>query len=378
MEWERVSNDELERGLAHFFGLTSAGLARACEWLIEADTRQLFLADGSPDMVQWISARFGLRHPTARQLVNVARRLQDLPELKSRFAAGALSIDQVDAISRIATPETEHELIDEAFGLSNAALDRAVRRSNAPSAHEEREAWRERWLSLQWNLDRTELRLNGKLQGPDGAIVEEAVTSVADRAPVNPENGMFDLYEARCAAALVEICSTSSDGEDAALPGITVNADLTALTESDSATTTGIAEIQFGPVIANETARRLACDAIVECAVFRNNSLVGVGRRTRSIPGWLVRHRDGGCRFPGCGRTRWLQVHHIKHWADGGPTDLFNLVLLCGYHHRFLHEHKWQIEGDPSRRLIFHRPDGMIYPPPRPQLHPRLGELVRI
>lgn len=57
-------------------------------------------------------------------------------------------------------------------------------------------------------------------------------------------------------------------------------------------------------------------------------------------PGWLVRRirrRDGGCRFPGCGRTRWTDSHHIVHWADGGATDSDNLITLCGFHHRFVH-----------------------------------------
>jgi hypothetical protein len=68
--------------------------------------------------------------------------------------------------------------------------------------------------------------------------------------------------------------------------------------------------------------------------------------------------------------------HHIQHWADGGPTDLKNLILLCDYHHRFLHEHGWGIEDSPERTLMFIRPDGREYPPERPGLDPRLRQLV--
>ena len=133
-------------------------------------------------------------------------------------------------------------------------------------------------------------------------------------------------------------------------------------------------------MIANETARRLACDALVECTVYDHARTLGVGRRTRLIPGWLRRqlwHRDGGCQFPGCGRLEWVHAHHRRHWADGGLTDLANLILLCGYHHRFLHEHGWSIEDDPDCKPVFRRPNGQIYPPTRPALDPRLGELVR-
>ena len=106
-----------------------------------------------------------------------------------------------------------------------------------------------------------------------------------------------------------------------------------------------------------------------------------MGRSSRTIPGWLRRqlyHRDGGCRFPGCGRTRWVHGHHIDHWAEGGPTDLANLVVLCGFHHRFLHEHRWKITGRPDQTLQFRKPDGKLYPPVRPELHPRLRALVDI
>jgi len=377
MEWERVSNDEVDSGIGHFLGLVSAGLAAACEWLMVADHRQQFLADGARDLTQWVSARFGLRYSTAGQLVGVARRLEDLPLLRERFAAGELSLDQVDAISRIATPATEEALIEEALGLSNAALDRAARRANPPSVEDERAVWEKRWLMIQPSLDGTEGRLHARLPGAELHLVETAIRSRADRIPVNPETGMFDPYPVRLADGLVELCATSGD-ESSPPVQVTVHADLEALTLTTE--TGGVAELQAGPVLANETARRLACDAIVEAAVYDDCRILGVGRLTRMIPGWLRRqlwHRDGGCIFPGCTDRGWIHGHHIQHWADGGPTNLNNLVLLCGFHHRFLHENSWTIEGDPTGKLTFRKPDGRIYPPVRPELHPRLRELIQ-
>ena len=99
-----------------------------------------------------------------------------------------------------------------------------------------------------------------------------------------------------------------------------------------------------------------------------------------TVPGWLRRlvvHRDGGrCRYPGCGHTRWLQVHHIQHWAQGGTTNLDNLILLCSFHHRFVHEHHWRITGDPNHRVVFRKPDRTPYPGPKPGLDPRLQQLA--
>jgi hypothetical protein len=112
MEWERSSNDQVEMALSHLLGLSAAALAEVCDLLLVVDHRQQFLADGSPDPVQWLSARFGLSHPTARLLVDTSRRLVDLPRLRAEFSSGELSFDQVETISRMATPENEVALIE--------------------------------------------------------------------------------------------------------------------------------------------------------------------------------------------------------------------------------------------------------------------------
>jgi len=376
MDWERVSNDEIEEGLNQFFGVSAAGLAQACLWLREADRRQQFLADGSPNMVQWLSARYGVRHSTARRLVDTARRLQTLPILSERFGEGVLSFDQTEALTKTATPDTEADLVEEAIGMSNAALDRAARRANPPTPEEEKSVWERRQLYVQKNLDQSEGRLTARMPGAELEIVAAAIAEKADRVPINPETGVHDPYPARMADGLVELCARTGDTTMAPTAQVTIHADLQTLVE----TTGGVAELETGPVITNQTMQRLGCDCIIETAVYDHNQIIGVGQRTRNIPRWLRRqlnHRDRGCRFPGCGNTRWVQAHHILYWSLGGPTDMNNLILLCGYHHRFLHEHGWRIEGDPNGQVEFHKPDGQLYPPPRSDLYPRLKALVR-
>ena len=110
-----------------------------------------------------------------------------------------------------------------------------------------------------------------------------------------------------------------------------------------------------------EAIRRMCCDGRVQLVTRDEDGVLGVGRVQRTIPPWLrrlTRERDKGCRFPGCGRTYWTEVHHIIHWAYGGPTDLDNLITLCGHHHRMLHEDGWRISGDPNRDVLFHLPSG--------------------
>ncbi|HEX9761619.1 MAG TPA: DUF222 domain-containing protein [Acidimicrobiia bacterium] len=374
MRWFEASADEIDQGFGQFAGLQAAAQAELCRLVQAADVSQVWMRDGARSMVEWAGLRLRVRVETAGLLVRVARRLADLPRLSEAFSAGELSLDQVDALSRMATPVTEAGLIDEALGLSNEGLDRLARRSRPPSAGDERSVWDRRALWLQWNLDESELRLRGQLPGAHGEIVQEALESVADRFGPNPETGLFDPYSMQLADALVEMSATA--GEGGSPPQISLHAELEALTTPDR----GVIELAHGGLVPNQTARRLGCDGVVETVVHEDNVIVGVGRNSRIVPGWLRRqleYRDCGiCRFPGCGNTRWLQAHHIQHWADGGPTDLDNLILLCGHHHRYLHEHRWHITGTPNTQVVFRRPDWQPYPQTRARLDPRLAALT--
>ena len=92
--------------------------------------------------------------------------------------------------------------------------------------------------------------------------------------------------------------------------------------------------------------------------------VIEVGARTRTIPPAIRRalhHRDRGCRFPGCG-LRVGEGHHVRHWAEGGPTTLSNLALLCRRHHRAVHEDGYRITYDRDGTLEFRRPDGQLLP----------------
>ncbi len=376
MDWFGATADEVDRGFDRFGGLSAAATAELCSVIQAADLGQLWMADGARSLTEWVALRLRLRLPNARQLVGVARRLVDLPVLSARFACGDLSLDQVDAISRMATPDTEETVIDDALGLSNSALDRSVRHSRPPSREAERSVWERRRLVRQWNLDESELRFWGNLPAVGGQLFDDAIHQAACRIPVNPDTGLFDSYQTRSADALVELAATSN--RSGMPPQMSVNVDYDVLT----AETAGVAELAGGALVANQTARRLGCDAVVEAVVRQNNTVVGVGRNSRTVPGWLrrlVHHRDGGqCQFPGCHNRRWLQTHHIHHWADGGATELDNLILVCGFHHRFIHEHRWHITiNRDDGRVVFRKPDWTIHPKPRPKLHPQMMQLVR-
>jgi hypothetical protein len=121
-------------------------------------------------------------------------------------------------------------------------------------------------------------------------------------------------------------------------------------------------EIQWGGLISPAAARRLACCAGIQRVVLDpDGAVLDVGREHRTAtPAQFAAliARDGGCAFPGCTRpAAWCIAHHIIHWADGGPTDLDNLVLLCGHHHTVIHHHGWDVRLGTDRLPDF-------YPPP--------------
>lgn len=127
----------------------------------------------------------------------------------------------------------------------------------------------------------------------------------------------------------------------------------------------GHSEIENGPALCSQTTRRAACDAAVVAIAERDGRPLTVGRKTRTVPPALrraLRSRDHCCRFPGCTHRRFLDAHHIEHWADGGHTKLSNLMLLCRSHHRLLHEGGYSVERLSSGSAKFRRPDGRPVP----------------
>ena len=115
-----------------------------------------------------------------------------------------------------------------------------------------------------------------------------------------------------------------------------------------------------------ETIKRLTCDgSLITVVDDARGSPLDVGRKQRTVSTPLRRAlcaRDRGCTFPGCHRTRFVDAHHIRHWANGGETDPDNPTLLCTYHHRLLHEGGFAVRRDCSGELLFKRADGRAIP----------------
>jgi hypothetical protein len=122
---------------------------------------------------------------------------------------------------------------------------------------------------------------------------------------------------------------------------------------------------------------------VVSITHDHRGTTLDVGRKKRTIPPALhraLRTRDGCCRGTGCTERRFVDGHHVVHWASGGETKLSNLILLCRRHHRMVHEGRCGLVVTNSGHVVFTRPDGTPIPetpPPTPATGPHLPERHR-
>ena len=199
-------------------------------------------------------------------------------------------------------------------------------------------------------------RLSARLPADDGAVVAAALDRLSDQLPAEraDHDGVFESAAARYADALVALASSRlAEDSDADRACVVLHVDAGALAGGE-----GGAQLEEGSAVGLDVARRLACDGRLEVVAEGERGPIGVGPARRTIPAWLMRllrRRDGVCQFPGCGRRRWLQGHHVKHWVDDGPTDLDNLLLTCRPHHKLVHEFGWTVERGPDGHATFRR-----------------------
>ncbi len=326
----------------------SAATPRTLRAVARAAELGVFRERGYRSMTDWLSSEFRIGLSTAKEWVFLSRRLRELPAISEAFERGRLTWKQLLPLARFATPQDNRHWAGAAPEMYPAELYRELQRRTRPTLKEERAAHASRYLSLVWDTEHPVLYLEGRLGKEQGSALEEAIRERSREIPL--DEGADDPSEARAADALVELAT--SGGRERAPKRVMV-------LHVEAATFRGTT--RRGDLLHPKTIRRLGCDAEVEWLFEHEARPFRIGRKTPRVRGWLerqVRHRDGGaCRFRGCERRNLLLSHHIKHWADGGPTDLENLVTLCRTHHRYVHEDGWRISGDPYGAAV-PRPDG--------------------
>src|SRR5437763_7021862 len=376
-ELERLG-DEIAVLSAHL----DAATAHLLDLIREFDARAGWNT-GFRSCAEWLTWRVGLDRGAARERVRVARALGTLPRMAQALARGELSYSKVRALTRVATPDTEERLL--AVGRAGTAehVERIVRGWRRVDRLAEAQETARRHKSRALHVYQDEVGMvviRGRLAPEVGAVLIQALTAAREAlyqkahaqnvsagtsgADVSTEPPTMPQQQADALALVAE--TALHHGIDPGAPGeryqVVVHVDAPVLADADAP---GQSVLDDGAHVSAETSRRLACDA--SRVVMRHDPdgrIVEIGARTRTIPPALRRalhHRDRGCRFPGCGRPVAVG-HHIRHWAQGGPTTLSNLALLCRWHHRAVHEEGYQVELAPDGMLRFRRPDGRLLP----------------
>lgn len=338
-------------------------------WIAESDREKVWRNLGARDMVHFIRMRLGISDWKARRWIAASHVLENLTRISEAFSAGELGIDKAVELTRFATPETEEDLLRWAKGVSCGAIrhkgDLALRRS----LEEIKDAEKSRTLSWWYFDENRRFGLQAELPAADGAVVAKALERLSESIPLMPGEEDPVFADARRADALVALCSARIAADpDPDRATVVVHAQLGGIVSEG-----GGCEIEGGSVIHPETARRLLCDARIQTVIEDEaRQPVGLGRMTREPSAWMMRqlrYRDVECRFPGCGARRFTQAHHIKWWEKGGRTDLDNLLLVCTFHHKLVHEYLWTVRRESDGTATWFQPDGYPYragpaPPP--------------
>jgi len=350
--------------------------ARACSaqrellgLISSADRSELWREDGARDMAHWLWMRYGLSEWKARRWIVAAHALESLQRIASALDSGDLGIDKVVELCRFATAETEEGLVAWAGRVSAGAIRRRGDVEAERSPAETRSVEQTRFVRTWYFDEGRRFGIEGVLPAAEGRAVEATLERFRRRIPAMP--GEEQDPDARAADALVALCSQASGGSSSLEATVVVHASLEAMAKGD-----GSASIESGGIVHAQTARRLACSGRVQLVLEdETGEPIRLGRASRGPSAGmlrLLRHRDAGCVFPGCGSRAYTHAHHIRWWANGGRTDLDNLALVCTFHHRLVHEHGWRITREGGRASWF-RPDGRRHVA-GPRRRPRASE----
>jgi hypothetical protein len=374
-----VSNDDLINQITELAGHLNAANARWLALIAELDRRQAWAEWGVKSCAHWLNWKCGLDLGAAREKLRVAHALEKLPRIAASMAAGRLSYSKVRAMTRIADESNEDYFLNIALHGTAIHVEKLVRSYRRATESQElsREARQQRDQSL-WCCYDTDgsLLIRGRIPAEIGALFKKALEAAEDSLPKSEVSAETSSGQARSRQmlrvdALALLAETFLASGPQELSGgdrhqIVLHVDAQTLKHNHA----GRCELEEGPAIAAETARRIACDSsLVAIIEDEKGEPLNVGRKTRTIPPSIRRalnSRDRSCRFPGCSFTRYVDGHHVRHWAQGGETKLSNLVTLCRFHHRLVHEGQVAVQILDDGAFRFVRPDGQSFNSPAP------------
>lgn len=437
---QRPSADELEAlgdQIAQLAGQIAAATARFLALLGEFDEHGGWAGPGLRSLAHWLSWRAGMSLRTARDHVRVARSLRSLPRTAEAFAKGELSYSKVRAVSRVATEETESELVEIARNSPAAHVERLAAGLRKVAAEDEKQERRRsgpppepgepalpsdpppQSLQWRWDEDSGDLVVWGRFGPADGrrllaaltraelervrtTVHEEAATELtADRGGndagtgngtgTSPDETRGESVDRtappplQAGPALLALAEIGLSVQDA--PALASSAEVIFIHQQDptrrqecSAEQSGVVSADDGPSLDPGTAEEVLCGGDSRCVLRgEKGAVLAFGRRRRRFSTAqlkALRLRDRCCQTPGCGRTRFLHAHHVVYWSRGGPSDLDNAVLLCGSCHRAVHLGRLVVRALGGQEFEFVDPASGERLTPAPPLFGRADQIV--
>ena len=336
-----------------------ARLVSAAVWML--DHVRDWQGDGLWTPEAYLRWRTGIAPATATKIVDVARRASEFPACVEALGRGELSLDQLAPIARHAPGWCDVQMAGLAPRCTVAQISKIARdypwdltidntttepddtaesgRTAESGVAEQRsdlapadEAW------FGWD-DHGRFRLGVNVGADTGAIIEHALTEARD-ALFHTSNTPVDTIDTVDAVLAIAERSLDAVDSDTRRNRYRVNIHI----DRDGHITNG-----RGRPLPEPAAARITCDALLAPIWCDNGLPVSVGRSQHIVPDRtrrIVEHRDSGCRVPGCNHDRFVEVHHIIHWSNHGPTDTWNLICLCPKHHRLHHQGRLGITGN--------------------------------
>lgn len=393
--------DAVEAQVASVMGVLNRATAELVSVLAEVDATDAWEQyAGIRSLEHWVRWQCGVSAGRASALVAMVRRRHELPSCGALFDAGLLTEDAMATIARRVPGSHDQQVADLAPALLHAQLARLAGTlpplpqdpdDTAPhddDADADGEELVRRDVSFATRGGRWRATLD--LPADEGALVEKAWEAIRDQLfrERNPDHDP----NAPAVGGGVSWADAVVQGGELALRALQpdwsrpVTERFQVLVHLDAATRE--AQLHLGEVLPGALRRLLTCDCTMQVVTSRDGVPTEMSSPRRVVDRKLrrlVEHRDGGCVVPGCGQRRWLHIHHIRHWEDGGRTTPSNLCALCPFHHRLHHAVLLDIAGDPTRAggLSFAFADGSPFaarppspparlpdPPPRPFEHP--------
>ena len=329
------------------------------ELLVRFDDMEGWKKQGASHCAAWVNLELGISLQLGWEYLRVGRKLRLLPTATALFRAGKLSWSKIRLLASVADEDNEKILCHAALDASVTDVKRLCSeyRWSGDDTHDgENERAIKQWesRSLFWDevsngSTRIQLVLPPELAQAFLNSIEHSLSLIS------VDETEYTVSQRRAdAAVLMAESNLQAAGRDIATADryqVIVSVD-----SAELATPSKRATVKEAGPVARETARRIACDCSVTTLHKTNGEPTDIGRRSRLWPAAMARaikDRDQQCQFPGCNQSMNLQIHHIKHWADGGKTCVENGVCLCQYHHTTVHEGGYSIEAvASSERLL--------------------------